>query len=75
MPAAYILISVESGTDTIVLQALKKISNVKEAEQVYGVYDIIARIEADTMDELKNMVFDRIRQLDKVKSTTTMIIM
>jgi len=75
MAMAFVLINVESGADTEVLQALKKLSNVKEAYQVYGVYDIVAKVEAESMDKLKEIVTNRVRRLDKVRSTLTTIVM
>ena len=75
MTTAFVLINVETGADIEVLEALKKISNVKEAYQVYGVYDIIARAEAETMEKLKEIVTYQIRRLDKVRSSLTMIVM
>ncbi|MDQ1279944.1 MAG: hypothetical protein QG670_1206 [Thermoproteota archaeon] len=75
MAMAFVLINVESGADTEVLQALKKLGNVKEAYQVYGVYDIVAKVEAETMDKLKEIVTNRVRRLDKVRSTLTTIVM
>ena len=74
MPLAFVLINAEIGSENDVLAELKKIDNVKEAYVVYGVYDIIAKVEADTMDKLKSMVTWRIRRLDKVRSTLTMIV-
>jgi DNA-binding Lrp family transcriptional regulator len=41
---------------------------------VYGVYDIIARIETGTMQDLKDTISWKIRRLDKVRSTLTMIV-
>jgi DNA-binding Lrp family transcriptional regulator len=41
---------------------------------VYGVYDIVAKVSADTMDKLKEIVTWKIRRLDKVRSTLTMIV-
>jgi DNA-binding Lrp family transcriptional regulator len=41
---------------------------------VYGVYDIVAKVEADSMDKLKEIVTWKIRRLDKVRSTLTMIV-
>ena len=75
MPVAFVLINAEIGSESEVLQALKKVSNVKEAYAVYGVYDIIAKVEAETMDKLKDIVTWNIRRLDKVRSTLTMIVM
>ncbi|MCK5403501.1 Lrp/AsnC ligand binding domain-containing protein, partial [Candidatus Bathyarchaeota archaeon] len=55
--------------------AIKKIKNVTEAHSVYGVYDLVAKIEAESMDELKNIVTWNIRRLNNVRSTLTMIVM
>ena len=53
---------------------MKKVEGINEAFLVYGVYDIIARVKADTMGKLKEIVTWRIRRLDKVRSTLTMIV-
>ena len=68
------MINVEIGSVDEVLRSLKPISEVKEAHLVYGVYDIIARIETETMQELKDAVSWKIRRVDKVRSTLTMIV-
>ncbi|MEJ2271907.1 MAG: Lrp/AsnC ligand binding domain-containing protein [Candidatus Bathyarchaeota archaeon] len=57
-----------------VIGALEKIGSVKETYMVYGVYDIIALVEAETMAKLKEIVTWSLRSLDKVRSTLTMII-
>jgi len=75
VPRAYVLINAEAGAESEVLDALKAIQEVKEAHMVYGVYDIIARLETKSMEELKNVVSWRIRRLDKVRSTITTICM
>ncbi|MGB9960480.1 MAG: Lrp/AsnC ligand binding domain-containing protein [Candidatus Bathyarchaeales archaeon] len=74
MPKAFVLINTEIGSEADVLKDLKKVEGVEEAFSVYGVYDIIAKVGADTMDKLKEIVTWRIRRLDKVRSTLTMII-
>jgi DNA-binding Lrp family transcriptional regulator len=71
---AYVLINVEIGSEEEVLRSLDPISEVKEAHLVYGVYDIIAAIETETMQELKDTVSWKIRRLDKVRTTLTMIV-
>jgi DNA-binding Lrp family transcriptional regulator len=70
---AYVLINTEIGSESEVLDAIKKITNVIEAHAVYGVYDVVAKIEADTMDKLKETVTWKVRRLNKVRSTLTMI--
>ena len=69
------LINVESGSEDEVLNELKRMEGVEEAFFSYGVYDIITRIRADSMENLKDMVTRRIRGLSKVRSTLTLIMM
>lgn len=74
MPTAFVLINTEIGSESEVLKELKKVEGVEEAHAVYGVYDIIAKIQAETMEKLKETVTWRVRRLDKVRSTLTMIV-
>jgi DNA-binding Lrp family transcriptional regulator len=75
MPRAFVLINVESGSEDEVLNELKTLEGVEESYFSYGVYDIITKIRAETMDKLKDMVSRRIRTLSKVRSTLTLIMM
>jgi len=75
MPMAFVFMNVDAGGENEVLQALRGIENVKEAHSVYGVYDIVARIEAETMEKLKEIVTWKVRRLEKVRSTLTTIVM
>lgn len=74
LATAFVLINAEIGSESEVLKGLKEIDEVKEAHMVYGVYDIIARISTETMQELKDIISWKIRRLDKVRSTLTMIV-
>ncbi len=74
MPVAFVLINAEIGSEDEVGKELRKIGNVKESYIVYGVYDIVAKVEAESMDKLKEIVTWKIRRLDKVRSTLTMIV-
>jgi DNA-binding Lrp family transcriptional regulator len=74
MPLAFVLINAEIGSEDEVVGELRKITNVKESYVVYGVYDLVAKVEADSMDKLKEIVTWKIRRLDKVRSTLTMIV-
>lgn len=75
MPIAFVLINTNMGSMEETLKALNKISNVKEAHMVYGVYDIVAKVEAESMTKLKEIVTWQIRRLETVKSTLSMIVM
>jgi DNA-binding Lrp family transcriptional regulator len=74
MPMAYVLLTTETGAVESVLNDLKKMDNVKETYMVYGVYDIVAAVKAETMEKLKEIVTWNLRSLDKVRSTLTMIV-
>ena len=72
---AYILINVEPGSEAKVLKELRKMNNVEEAYLSYGVYDLVIRVKADNMEELKTSVTHGIRTIDQVRSTLTLILM
>jgi DNA-binding Lrp family transcriptional regulator len=74
MPVAIVLINAEIGSEDEVVKELRKLGNIKESYTVYGVYDIVAKVEAESMDKLKEIVTWKIRRLDKVRSTLTMIV-
>jgi DNA-binding Lrp family transcriptional regulator len=74
MATAFVLINTEMGSESEVLDELKKIDAVKESYMVYGVYDVVAKVGADTMETLKEIITWKVRRLDKVRSTLTMIV-
>jgi DNA-binding Lrp family transcriptional regulator len=74
MATAFVFINIDPGTEVVVLKKLRAMSEVKEAHFVYGVYDVIVKVEADSMDHLKEIISWKIRRLDNIKSTLTTII-
>ena len=74
MPLAFVLISAEVGSENEALKELKAIEQVKDAYMVYGVYDIVAKIQAETMDKLKEVIARKVRRLNKINSTLTMMV-
>ena len=74
MPTAFVMIKTEIGCEKEVFDELRKIDAIKESYMVYGVYDIVAKVSADTMDKLKEIVTWNVRMIDKVRSTITMIL-
>ena len=74
LPEAFVLISSEIGQEAQVIIDLKAIPEVKESYLVYGVYDVIARVEAESMQHLKDVIGQRIRQLDTIRTTLIMVV-
>ena len=69
---AFVLINAEMGAD--LAKELKAIPEVKEFYGVYGVYDYVVRLEAATMEQLKDVITNRIRRMENVRSTLTMMV-
>ena len=59
MVEAIVLVQVKVGASSAVAQAVGEMGGVTEAYVVTGPYDIIARVEADSLDELGRMVVSR----------------
>ncbi len=74
MPKAFVLINAELGAEDALIKELKSIENVTEVYVVYGVYDIVAKVESDTMERVKETITWKIRRLEHVRSTLTMIV-
>lgn len=74
MNLAFVLINTDMGADAEVSNKLKEIEEVKDVYGVYGVYDIVVRIEAETLQKLKDAISNKIRTLENVRSTLTMIV-
>jgi len=74
MPLAFVLINAEVGSEDEVVKELRKVEHVKEAYLVYGVYDIIAKVEAETMNKLKEVIASKVRRVNKISSTLTMMV-
>jgi len=71
---AYLLVNVDLGSEKEVLAEVKKLQMVKEAYEIYGVYDIVAKVEAEDMDTLKESA-RRIRHIEHIRSTLTLVAM
>ncbi len=73
METAYVLINCDLGYDEQVIEELKDISDVKEVHGTYGAYDIIAKVETDETATLRETITWKIRRIDKVRSTLTLM--
>ncbi len=79
MPTAYVLINSDLGTDESIISKIKEIlKDEKDVEfttqGVYGIYDIVLKISSDNTDVLRNIITYKIRQINKVQSTLTMMV-
>lgn len=69
--SAYILIQTEVGRAAHVAEEVGGIPGVVSAEDVTGPYDVIARAEATSVDELGKMVVSRVQMIPGITRTLT----
>ena len=79
MPTAYVLINSDLGSDQSIIEELKQILDSESGieyyvQGVYGVYDIILKISSDSVGELRSMITHKVRKINKVQSTLTMMV-
>jgi DNA-binding Lrp family transcriptional regulator len=79
VPTAYVLLNSDLGSDETIISKVKEIldseNNIKyEIQGVYGVYDIVLKISSDNTENLRSVITNNIRKIDKVQSTLTMMV-
>ena len=72
MPVAFLFVVTELGFEEDVLRDIRTLPDVKEAHLVFGMYDIMVKIEGSTANKVEELV-TKIRRLDKIHSTQTLI--
>ena len=79
MTTAYVLLNSDLGTDESIISKIKEIlKDEKDIEfttqGVYGIYDIVLKISSDNTDILRNIITYKIRKINNVQSTLTMMV-
>jgi DNA-binding Lrp family transcriptional regulator len=72
---AFVLVNTDPSYMDDVRQELLAIDGVLEAHMLYGAIDIIAIVQSDTMKELKEILTWKIRKIEKIRSSQTLITM
>ncbi len=73
MTVAYILCVAEVGKEKAVQTKLKEFEEVKEVYVVYGEYDLVVKIEIPDLKQLDAFITDKIRGIEHIEMTSTMI--
>jgi len=74
MPIAFVCITTEPASMVEVLESLKAVEGVEEAQMVYGIYDIVVKVKGDSINSLKKIITENIRTISKVTTAITMIV-
>ncbi len=73
MAIAYVLISCDLGYEAEIIDEIKQLEDVKEAHEVFGAYDILAKVESANEKNLRDTITWKIRKLNRVRSTLTLM--
>ena len=73
MAIAYVLINCDLGFEEQIIEELKHLSDVKDGHGTFGAYDILAKVESDQVATLRETIMWKIRKIDKVRSTLTLM--
>ena len=71
--SAFVLIMAKRSKEGKVLEKIREITEVKQAHLVYGEYDIVMEILADSLDELNNVMLKKLRGVSEIEATNTLI--
>jgi len=72
MKKAFVLLNSEAGFEQLVIKEVKNLSTVKDVFRVYGVFDIILRLEEDDLQRLEEVISYQIRRIKNVSATLTL---
>ena len=73
--SAFVLIDCDFHFSENIIEELKKIPEIEELYRVQSIYDIIAKVNADSKDQLNEIVVRKVREIEGIENTLTMIIL
>ena len=73
MITSYTLIRILPANDKNVYETIKTFKEVKEVILTYGEYDLIIKVESDSLESLDHFTFNKLRTTDGVAATTTLL--
>ncbi len=74
MISALVLVNTDVDSHNEVIKSLKLVEGVEEAHSLYGVYDLLLKIKAISIDKLKDIIRYRIKQASGVTNALTLMI-
>lgn len=73
MATAYVLINCELGSEESVISELKSMDDVVEVHGTFGAYDILAKVESEQVEKLRETITWKVRKIPKIRSTLTLM--
>ena len=73
MTIGYVLINCDLGAEESIVEELKKLDQIKEVFETVGTHDIMAKLESEHLEKLREIISRNVQKIDKVRSTVTLI--
>jgi DNA-binding Lrp family transcriptional regulator len=71
MESALVFIRVDSKIERMVINEIRNINGVSEAHYLFGPYDMYVKIDVETIEELQDILLNKIHNFYGIQSTTT----
>ena len=73
MPTAYVLINCDVDHKNEIMNQLDQLPGIFETVELHGAYDILARFNMQSVEELKDTIKFHLKKIPDIKSTVTLI--
>lgn len=74
MASSFVLINCTLGKEETVLESLRGTEGISTVSGVFGAYDIIVKVSADELHEMRELITKRIRKIEHIRSTLVLMI-
>ena len=71
---AYVLVTLNPGTEKDMLKKIAYLNEVTRVSMMYGEYDAIIKVNAESLDQLNEFLTDKLRVLPDIFQTATLIV-
>jgi len=72
MAQAFVIIHCNRSQESAILQELEKITEVVEADNLIGSFEIVCKLVAPTYNDISDIISKKIRSISNIKSTITL---
>ncbi|MDE0091327.1 MAG: Lrp/AsnC ligand binding domain-containing protein [Thaumarchaeota archaeon] len=73
MTVAYVMLNCDLGAEAELVEKLRELENVSHVSETMGAHDMLVKLEAENFEKIREIVAWNIKNLPKVRSTTTLI--
>jgi DNA-binding Lrp family transcriptional regulator len=74
MVSAMVLVRIDNADQSKVLESIKQLKGVEEAHALWGIYDLMVKITANSIERLKEIIRTNLRQMVGVVNTLTLMV-